>query len=164
MTAVRGAGYSSRRSPSGSTIFDPFNQMKSTLPFTGKDETSPEAKLKSLERKVNNLLEESIQASDRGEFKLALDKAKQAVAKERSLMKQKQQNSSSGSSSSESMPISLELTFAVLFNLSIQYTRNGMFSDAINILQTIIKNRSFPNSGKSINQIFPIPSSFNLRT
>lgn len=142
MTAVRGAGYTSRRSPSGSVVFDPMNQLKSLLPFAGKDEASPEVKIKILEKKVNDLLEESIQASNRGQFKLALDKAKQAVAKERSLMRQKEQLST------DPVPISLELTFAVLFNLSMQYMRNEMYSDAISTLQTLSKNRSFSNAGQ----------------
>lgn len=120
-------------------MFDALNQAR---PF-GKDEQKSRADLLELERKVNDLLEESIRASDRKEFKLALDKAKQAVAKERSLTKQKEEVAS------ESLTITQDLTFAVLFNLSVQYTRNERYSDAINILQTLSKNRSFSSySGK----------------
>ena len=147
MTAVRGAGYTSNhKSPSGSGIFDPLAQSKSTSssPFVNKDENTPHAKIKLLEKKVNDLLEESIEASYRKEFKLALDKAKQSMTKERSLSRQKEQLASS------MIPVSVELTFAVLFNLGIQYTRNEMYSDAISTFQTLTKNRSFVNSGKSI--------------
>lgn len=139
MTAVRGAGYTSRKSPSESLLFDEVSIRKL---FTRDDQKS-KYDLKEMENKVNHLLEQSIQASDRKEFKLALDKAKLAVAKERNLIKQKEQLSS------DSMSVSQDLTFAVLFNLSVQYTRNERYSDAINILQTLAKNRSFSsNSGE----------------
>uniref|UniRef100_T1KM52 No mechanoreceptor potential B n=1 Tax=Tetranychus urticae TaxID=32264 RepID=T1KM52_TETUR len=146
MTAVRGAGYTSyHKSPSGSAVFDPLSQSKSTSssPFVSKDESSPQAKIKLLEKKVNDLLEESIEASYRGEYKLALDKAKQAITKEKSLSRQKEQLDS------PLHPVASELTFAVLFNLGIQFTRNEMFSDAISTFTKLTKSsRTYVNSGR----------------
>jgi intraflagellar transport protein 88 homolog len=144
MTAVSGAGYTSnKRSPAGSSMFDPLNQAKSHSPFQFKDENNIEVKLKELELKVNKLLEESILASARGEIRVALEKAKDAVAKERFLCKQKEQNSNN-----ISIPVNIDLTFAVVFNLAIQFTKNEMYADAINTYQSLLKSRSFTNTGE----------------
>ncbi|RWS04201.1 intraflagellar transport protein 88-like isoform X1 [Dinothrombium tinctorium] len=144
MTAVRGAGYTSHsRNQAKGTAFDPLNQAKSMIStFHHVDENSPEFKIKQLEQKVNTLLEESVMALFRNEKNLALEKAKEAVAKERSLSRMKNQ------ASLDNIPINIELTFSVLFNLAIQYTKSEMFSEAINAYQSIIKNRSFTNTGR----------------
>lgn len=144
MTAVRGAGYSSinNRSPNNAA-FDPLNQAKSMSTFQGKDETSPEAKIKLLEKKVNMLLEESVLNSYREEFELALEKAKEAAAKERILARQKEQITAT-----EGISANIDLAFTVMFNLAIQYTKNEMFTEAINTYTTMIKNRSFQNTGR----------------
>lgn len=144
MTAVRGAGYSSVNRDSSATVFDPMNQAKSMSGmFLGKDETSPEARVKLLEKKVNSLLEESIMNCYRKEMNLALDKAKDAYNKERSLSKQKEQLSGP-----DVVPMNIDLTFAVMFNLAVQYTKNGMYSEALNMYTEILKNRSFTNSSR----------------
>lgn len=144
MTAVSGAGYSSvKRSPAGSAMFDPLQQAKSHSPFQFKNENSIEAKLKALELTMNKLLEESILASSKGEIRLALDKAKDAVAKERLFTKQKEQNSENFSIS-----VNNDLSFAIIFNLAIQFTKNEMYVDAINTYQSLIKDRSFTNTGQ----------------
>ncbi|CAG2176940.1 unnamed protein product, partial [Oppiella nova] len=41
-----------------------------------------------------------------------------------------------------------DLTFAALFNLAVQYTNADMYSEAINTYQSIIKNRTFTNTGR----------------
>lgn len=112
--------------------------------FQPKDESTPEAKAKLLEKKVNVLLEESILASYRQDLKLALEKGKEAISKEKSLNNQKERLSNS----SEGIAVNSDLTFAVQFNLGIQYTRSGMFNEALNTFTTIVKNRSFANSGR----------------
>ncbi|GFY44727.1 intraflagellar transport protein 88 homolog [Trichonephila inaurata madagascariensis] len=142
MTAVRGAGFTSsgHRAPSG--IFDPLNQAKSTVsPLLMKDENSPEERLKQLEKKVLELLEESCIAANSGEIKLALDKAKEAASKERALTRQRDQLAL------EITP-NMDLTFSVLLNLATQYGNNEMYGEAMNTYQIIIKNRSFSNAGR----------------
>lgn len=101
---------------------------------------------KVLQAKCNELLEESVLAADRNEMSLALDKAKEAVSKERVLERQREQLSSD----SGHIPPNTDLSFIVLLNLAIQYANNEMFSEAINTYQTIIKNRQFANTGKSL--------------
>ena len=59
-------------------LFDPLNQASrgaSGSPgLDGRKEETPEDKIKHLEKKVNELIEESCFAAGRGELKLALDR------------------------------------------------------------------------------------------
>ncbi len=105
MTSVRAAGFSSRgrSAASNGNTFDPFNQagkiVELTRDFIGRitpdkpstAEQTPEEMIKSLEKKVNFLIEESAFAAENGDFQLALDKAKDAGKKERQLAKQREQ-------------------------------------------------------------------------
>jgi intraflagellar transport protein 88 len=126
-------------------MFDPLNQAKTIIStLQTKDETTPEAKIKLLEKKINDLIEESCLAAFRKESNLALEKAKEAVSKERSLSRMKDQ-----SGLAETIAPNSDLTFSVLFNLAVQYSNSEMYSEAINIYQSIIKNRTFTNTGRN---------------
>ena len=52
--------------------FDPMNQSNvgPAPPLEGKNEDTPEEKIKQLEKKVNELIEESCFANSRGELQL----------------------------------------------------------------------------------------------
>ena len=145
MTAVRGAGYTSinNRSPNTSA-FDPLNQAKTMSNFQAKDETTPEAKIKAIEMKVNSLLNDSVMSSHRREFSLALEKAKEANVKERQLARLKEQHNTAA----DTITANIDLAFTVQFNLSIQYTNNEMPTEAIATYTSMIKNRSFQNTGR----------------
>ena len=67
---------------------------------------------------------------------MALDRAKEASSKERSLIRLREQ---AGMSDSHN----LDLTFSVLFNLANQYAANEMYTEALNTYQVITKNRMF---------------------
>ncbi|XP_076068805.1 intraflagellar transport protein 88-like protein nompB isoform X2 [Oratosquilla oratoria] len=138
MTSMQGTGYSSQ-----SKYFDPLNQASKgpAPPLSIVAEESPEEKIKSLERRVMELIEESCMAASRGELKLALDRAKEASSKERSLIRQREQ---AGLSDGHN----LDLTFSVLFNLANQYAANDMYTEALNTYQVITKDRMFNNSGR----------------
>ena len=151
MTGIRGAGYSSIAGARPGTTFDPLNQATATS-ATGsraspggleaaKKEETPEEKIKAFEKKVNLLIEESCMANHRGELKPALDKAKEASTKERSLIRLREQ---AGLSDAHN----LDLTFSVLFNLANQYAANEMYTEALNTYQVITKNRMFNNAGR----------------
>ncbi|XP_071956523.1 intraflagellar transport protein 88 homolog isoform X2 [Antedon mediterranea] len=139
MTAVRGAGYSSR-----GQSFDPLNQAANrgpAPPLEAKAEDTPEEKIKQLEHQVNDLIEASCFAHSRGELGLALEKAKEAGRKERILVRQRDQNQTSDQ-------INLDLTYSILFNLANQYEANEMFTEALNTYQVIVKNKMFSNAGR----------------
>ncbi|KAG9349713.1 hypothetical protein JZ751_028161 [Albula glossodonta] len=139
MTAVRAAGYSSAMTR-GST-FDPLGQSKGPAPpLETKSEDSPEEKMKILERKVNDLIEESCMANSRGDLQLSLEKAKEAGRKERALVRQREQTGTADT-------INLDLTYSVLFNLANQYANNDMYPEALNTYQVIVKNKMFSNAG-----------------
>ena len=82
-----------------------------------------------------------VDRAGRGELKLALDRAKEASSKERSLIRLREQ---AGMSDSHN----LDLTFSVLFNLANQYAANEMYTEALNTYQVITKNRMFNNAGR----------------
>ena len=146
MTGIRGAGFPGTASGSRSAaLFDPLNQAArgrgGSPGLDARREETPEDKIKNLEKKVNELIEESCFASGRGEVKLALDRAKEASSKERSLIRLREQ---AGLSDSHN----LDLTFSVLFNLANQYAANEMYTEALNTYQVITKNRMFNNAGR----------------
>uniref|UniRef100_A0A8C9QPK8 Intraflagellar transport protein 88 homolog n=1 Tax=Scleropages formosus TaxID=113540 RepID=A0A8C9QPK8_SCLFO len=125
----------------GST-FDPLGQSKGAAPpLESRNDDTPEEKIKILEKKVNDLIEESCMAQSRGDMQLALDKAKEAGRKERALVRQREQTGTADH-------INLDLTYSVLFNLATQYANNDMFPEALNTYQVIVKNKMFSNAGR----------------
>uniref|UniRef100_A0A8C1TMI2 Intraflagellar transport protein 88 homolog n=2 Tax=Cyprinus carpio TaxID=7962 RepID=A0A8C1TMI2_CYPCA len=140
MTAVRAAGYSS--SIARGSVFDPLGQAKGPAPpLETRNEDTPEEKIKILEKKVNDLIEESCLAHARGDLQLSLEKAKEAGRKERALVRQREQTGTADH-------INLDLTYSVLFNLANQYANNDMYTEALNTYQVIVKNKMFSNAGR----------------
>uniref|UniRef100_A0A671UII8 Intraflagellar transport protein 88 homolog n=2 Tax=Sparus aurata TaxID=8175 RepID=A0A671UII8_SPAAU len=126
---------------SGST-FDPLGQSRGPAPaLEAKNEDTPEEKIKILEKKVNDLIEESCMAQSRGALQLALEKAKEAGKKERALVRQREQSGNADN-------INLDLTYSVLLNLANQYVNNEMYPEALNTYQVIVKNKMFSNAGR----------------
>ncbi|XP_037082902.1 intraflagellar transport protein 88 homolog isoform X2 [Pollicipes pollicipes] len=140
MTAVKGVGYSSG---GGAPGFDGTRHgLESHGASTLEDMSNqPEEKVRQLEARVMALVEESCLASCRNDDKLALDKAKEASAKERTLIRHREQ---AGLIDSHN----LELTFVVLTNLAHQYAKNELYTEALNTYQVITKNKNFNNAGR----------------
>nr|XP_040057562.1 intraflagellar transport protein 88 homolog isoform X4 [Gasterosteus aculeatus aculeatus] len=140
MTAVRAAGYTSSMTR-GST-FDPLGQSRGpAAPLEAKNEDTPEEKIKILEKKVNELIEESCMAQSTGALQLALEKAKEAGRKERTLVRHREKSGNGDH-------INLDLTYSVLLNLANQYANNEMFPEALNSYQVIVRNKMFSNAGR----------------
>ncbi|KAF3694552.1 Intraflagellar transport protein 88 -like protein [Channa argus] len=140
MTAVRAAGYTS--SLTRGSAFDPLGQSRGPAPaLETKNEDTPEEKIKILEKKVNDLLEESCMAQSMGALQLALEKAKEAGRKERALVRQREQSGNADINR-------LQLHTAVLLNLANQYANNDMYPEALNSYQVIVKNKMFSNAGR----------------
>ena len=74
-------------------------------------------------------------------FSAALEKAKEAGRRERQLSKLREQQQLGDQ-------INLDLTFAVVFSLAHAYALNGMYVEALNAYTSIVKNKSFPQSGR----------------
>ncbi|XP_057563286.1 intraflagellar transport protein 88 homolog isoform X2 [Hippopotamus amphibius kiboko] len=140
MTAVRAAGFT--KAALRGSAFDPLGQSRGPAPpLEARNEDSPEEKIRQLEKKVNELVEESCIANSCGDLKLALEKAKDAGRKERVLVRQREQVTSPEN-------INLDLTYSVLFNLASQYSANEMYAEALNTYQVIVKNKMFSNAGR----------------
>nr|CAD7458130.1 unnamed protein product [Timema tahoe] len=140
MTAVRGAGYTSQRP---GTSFDPLNQVNTgpSPQLETRKEEIPKEKIKKLELRIMELIEESCLSASRGEFRVALDRAKEVSSKERALIRLQEQAELSDTHN-------LDLTFAVLFNLANQYANNDMLTEALNTYQVVTKNRMFSNANR----------------
>ncbi|KAG5331020.1 IFT88 protein, partial [Acromyrmex charruanus] len=140
MTAVRSAGYTSSQQ-----AFDPLNMGTSSRgpapPLETNKEDTPEEKIKTTERKIMGLIETSVQAASENNIKIALERAREASSRERALIRLQEQ---AGLSDNHN----IDLTFAVLFNLAIQYTNNEMYTEAIATYQAITRNRMFSNSAR----------------
>ncbi|XP_015445848.1 intraflagellar transport protein 88 homolog isoform X1 [Pteropus alecto] len=140
MTAVRAAGFT--KAAFRGTAFDPLGQARGPAPpLEARNEDSPEEKIRQLEKKVNELVEESCIANSCGDLKLALEKAKDAGRKERVLVRQREQVTAPEN-------INLDLTYSVLFNLASQYSANDMYAEALNTYQVIVRNKMFSNAGR----------------
>jgi len=141
MTSVMGAGFKSS-APKNSGAFDPLGQGRGPAPpLAEKADNSPEDKAKEMEKQVNQLIEESAAAGVKGDFPLALEKAKEAGKKERALCKHRESNGLVEQ-------INLDLTYAVCFNLANAYHQNGMYEEALHTYSLIVKNKTYPQSGR----------------
>ena len=125
VTAVRGAGYSSAASGGGGRT---STFQTTTTPSAGKIELTAEEECKRIEASVNDLLEQSIFAYEKGEFRTALERAKEAGRMERKAVKRREMLQIADATN-------LDLTFNVLFNLAHQYTVNDMYNEALNTYQ-----------------------------
>ncbi|VDN32556.1 unnamed protein product [Gongylonema pulchrum] len=126
MTAVRGAGYSSAGRGAS------FNPLKMNVTEKPPDESNEE-KCRQMEKKVNELLKESIFAWEKGQMKQALEKAKEAGRRERAVVKMREQLS-------VVEQLNLDLTFT--------YMANNLLTEALNTYQVIVKNKMFANSSR----------------
>ena len=145
MTSVSGAGFSSnQKRMMGGAGFDPMNQaVKGVVapPLEALEEDTQEDKIKAMERAIGELIEQSVIANNRGDYVVATEKAKEAGKRERQLVRQREQ-------AGLSEGISLDLTYAVLFNLAVQYEANDMYSEALNMYNVIVKNKMFQHAGR----------------
>ena len=113
LTSVSGAGYQSRPpGTAGARANAPgAAKLAPMLPFKATSDGGAEAQASEMETRVHSLLEASAAAATKGDLMLALERAKEAGRRERALCKFKE-SASLGDS------ISLDLTFAVCFNLA----------------------------------------------
>jgi intraflagellar transport protein 88 len=143
MTSVSGAGFQSKSKKEGQPGgFDPLNMNKgAAAPLAEKSDNSAEDKAKEMEKNVHRLIEASAEAISVKDMRRGLEKAKEAGKAERSLCKFRD-------SKGLSDQISLELTFAVTFNIANAYYYNKMYDEAVETYKAIVKNRDYPQAGR----------------
>lgn len=145
MTAVRAAGYSSiggRAGAPGAAALDPLSTAtRGPAPPLETKEDDNDEKVKQMEQKVTQLVEESCYARERGEMQLYLERAKEAGRKERLLCRQRDQAQANEN-------VNLDMTYTVLFNLASAYHANQMYQEAANTYNVIVKNKMFSNAGR----------------
>nr|CDS33816.2 intraflagellar transport protein 88 [Hymenolepis microstoma] len=152
LISIRAAGFSCNRRHC--TTFDEVAvDIPSTAVSFGKGECvdpsspkllpelddSPEMKMKEIEKKITQLVEESCMAAARGDISDSLEKAKEASRKERALILRRQQLDVADK-------INLDLTYFVLLNVANRYEQSGLYQEALNTYQTIIANKVSPHA------------------
>ncbi|VDN99121.1 unnamed protein product [Rodentolepis nana] len=152
LTSIRAAGFS--RNHRNCTAFGEVTaDIPSTAGSFSKNELvepsspklqpeldgSPEMKMKEIEKKITQLVEESCKAGAKGDFNDSLEKAKEASRKERALILQRQQLDVADK-------INLDLTYFVLLNVANRYEQSGLYPEALNTYQTIIANKVSPHA------------------
>lgn len=133
MTSVRAAGYSSTvKTPS--SPFDPFNMALKI------DKNDP---IKLAEKKVSNLINESVLFGSQGNWQSALETAKESAKHERQILKLRD------TTTSEPPPQpNLDLSYCVLINLATCFHALKMYPEALAQYAAISKNKSFNQSGR----------------
>eukprot|EP01029_Cantina_marsupialis_P022998 TRINITY_DN566_c0_g1_i1.p1 TRINITY_DN566_c0_g1~~TRINITY_DN566_c0_g1_i1.p1 ORF type:complete len:815 (-),score=313.08 TRINITY_DN566_c0_g1_i1:164-2608(-) len=136
MTSVGAAGYQSKTSG-----FDPMGlgAQGPAPPLEEKTKDNPEEQAKVIEREVHEYIENSAAAAREGDLSEALSKAKDAGRKYKSLYKFRD---------SKGLEQSLDLEYAVSFNVAVMQEKNEMYSEAIHSYTQLVKNHQFPNSNR----------------
>ncbi|AIN99495.1 intraflagellar transport protein IFT88, putative [Leishmania panamensis] len=148
MTSNRAVGFRSTNAGGAAVLFDPTGQARMTNmtmgpapPLKKRSENSQEEELAEMEKQVNKLIEESAMLALQKDYGAALEKAKDAGKLERSLCKKREQYGFVEQ-------INVDLTYAVHFNLAVQYQNHQLYTEALNTYNLIIRNVQFPQAGR----------------
>lgn len=132
MTSNRGVGFNAEAG-----LFDQGRmQLGPAAPLKKRSENSPEEQCMENERIVNRLIEESAMLAAQKNYGEALDKAKEAGKKERQLCRQREDLNLSDQ-------INADLTFAVQFNLAVQYQNHELYTEALNAYNVLVRTPHF---------------------
>ncbi|EGR33380.1 hypothetical protein IMG5_054890, partial [Ichthyophthirius multifiliis] len=135
MTSLKGVGYGKQQKG------DDFYETKMKLDLNKKIEVNAENNFKNMEQEINDLIEKSAQSNLKGNLNEALEKAKEAFNKEKNLKRQKENANQIDS-------INMDLSFTIQFNLANQLQANGIYQEALQKYNDMIKSRQFPQAGK----------------
>jgi len=110
-------------------------------PLEEKEDASPTAKAKTMERRVHELIESAALAQTKGEAVMALERAREAGRKERQLTKYRDQHKLRDQ-------VNLDLTFSVCFCLAQAYAMNDMHDEALQSFGLVARNKHYRMSGR----------------
>ena len=145
MTSMQPSGFPGK----DTNGFDPMNQKGNIAlqatgpapPLQQRGDNSPEEQCTEMEHKVNRLIEESAVLAKTGETMGALEKAKEAGKMERQLNKQREQLGLGDQ-------INADLTYAVMFNVAIQFHKAELYTEALNTFSLLVRNKQYAQSGR----------------
>lgn len=123
---------------SGNAVFDPL-RMAGGVKKSQTQSLEDEAKLqlKRLEAQIMQLVDDSALLQAKGNYALALEKAKEAGRKERNLNKLREQANMDGSAAN------MDITYSCLFNLANQYQASQLYDDSLDVYSLLVKNKQF---------------------
>eukprot|EP01112_Ceratiomyxa_fruticulosa_P007148 TRINITY_DN1846_c0_g1_i1.p1 TRINITY_DN1846_c0_g1~~TRINITY_DN1846_c0_g1_i1.p1 ORF type:complete len:797 (+),score=173.42 TRINITY_DN1846_c0_g1_i1:139-2529(+) len=145
MTGVVAAGYNRPGTTLNTTQrtqglqFDPLGNRGPAPPLQKKIENGPEDMAKEIEKEVNKFLEESAVACAKGDPREGLEKAKEAVKRERKLSKFRESNGLTEQ-------LNQDLSYAVKFNLAVMYHQCQMYAEALSTYTLLVKNKQHSQS------------------
>ena len=108
-------------------------------------EKSPLEQIKILEKKITKLIEEALSHLTVSP-QLSLEKAKDALAKDRQITKIRDQILSAPNA--PIAPVNLDLMYCVMLTLATCYHACKMYTEALNTYNTIVKNKMFIQAGR----------------
>lgn len=129
MKSNASAGFKSKPAADGASGYTATTGIEET-----KKEKTEEENMKDMEEEVHRLLEESAIAKVKKNFNEALQKAKEAAAKEKKIRQLREQTGSLDQ-------VNIDLTFYVFYNLANMYHTNGLHQEALNSYTIILKNK-----------------------
>ncbi|KAL9650841.1 hypothetical protein ABK040_001891 [Willaertia magna] len=139
MTSVNAAGFSSKKKDNLSENF--VGGRGSAPALQKKSENSPEDMTAEMELMVHKAIEESATFCSQKDYIQALDKAKESEKREKALLRFREEKQIS-------QEPNIDLSYAVQFNLARTYHLNGMYTEALDTYESIVRNKLFGHSGR----------------
>ncbi|KAF0984560.1 hypothetical protein FDP41_000459 [Naegleria fowleri] len=139
MTSINAAGFSSKKKDPLSENF--VGGRGRAPPLQKKSENSDAYMAAEMELNVHKAIEESAMLCHTKDFAMALDKAKEAEKREKALLRFKQEKQLNQDPNHE-------LSYAVQFNLARAYQLNGMYTEALDTYDAIVRNKEFEHAGR----------------
>lgn len=110
-------------------------------PLKQRSDKSPEHMALEMEKKINKLIEESATLCAKKDTAGALERAKMAEKKERLLVKFREEKNMNDQQN-------FDLKYSVQFSLAKAYHANGMYTEALDTYNQIVRNKNFTNSAR----------------
>ncbi|KRX05596.1 hypothetical protein PPERSA_12774 [Pseudocohnilembus persalinus] len=133
-TSMNSAGFGKKESK------DQFRETRNKFK-EGQVDQGPEEQFKKMEAEINKLVEDSAVAKLKGDLQAGLEKAKDAYNKERTMRREREKQNMIDS-------INFDLQYYVAFNLANQLQQSGVYSEAIDKYNEILKNKEFKQAGR----------------
>jgi len=139
MTSINAAGFSSKKKDQLSENF--VGGRGRAPPLQKKSENSPEDMAAEMELMVHRSIEESALQCLNKDFPMALDKAKEAEKREKALLRFREEKQITQEPNEE-------LSYSVQFNLARVYQLNGMYTEALDTYESIVRSKGTENAGR----------------
>eukprot|EP00158_Paraphelidium_tribonemae_P006977 Partr_v1_DN28057_c5_g1_i1_m57212 putative Intraflagellar transport 88 homolog (Chlamydomonas) len=147
-SSKRAAGYTRQgsRTPSG-LLISPSSRRPGG--DSGSVVKSLEQRKREMEARISRSLDECYEAYGNGSYALALDRAKDAVKRDRAYVKDLQSSTSPIDDDQPPVPVgNPDLTFCSVFALATMFQVNSLHADSVAAFESIVRDKQFHMSGR----------------